>query len=406
MRDLLRRVGVVATYAASRLGRRDRSLWVFGNVRGYRDNPRYLAEYLLHHQDGVNACWIARTESEAAAARTAGLEVAMRDSAQASRIQRRAGVAFLSNGFQDVQGEYLAGAYVVDLGHGKGLKRILLDLPEPPNAGRSVGRHALLRLHRWIVERRLARIGLIVAPGSWARDRYLTAYRASPERIRVLGTPRFDVLHGLSPHRHAGDLRADLGVGRSDYLVLWLPTWREAGDAGWLPALDASDLDAALAGTSVTVLVKPHPYSDMDVYEERVPRHPRMRLLPEDEVDVNLLLGEADALITDYSSVAFDYALLNRPIHFFAPDADTYREGGGLYEPFEWLTGGRHHHAWESLLTELRASARGEDAQARAIARGIRDRTGLEDRPGSCERIAAAVCATVGLTLPAPVPRA
>jgi hypothetical protein len=107
--DLRRRAGVVLTYALSHLLRRDRRVWVFGNVRGYRDNPRYLAEYLVATESTVRPWWIARDDAEAAAARAAGLRVAIRGRPDAARAQRRAGVAFLSNGFQDLEAPNPAG---------------------------------------------------------------------------------------------------------------------------------------------------------------------------------------------------------------------------------------------------------------------------------------------------------
>jgi CDP-glycerol glycerophosphotransferase (TagB/SpsB family) len=196
-----------------------------------------------------------------------------------------------------------------------------------------------------------------------------------------------------------GDLRTRLGVGSDQHLVLWLPTWREHGDAPWLPRLEAVAVEEAFAGTKVTVLVKTHPYADQQVYEERLPKHPRLRLLPEADVDVNCLLRIADTLVTDYSSAFFDYALLQRPIHFFAPDTDEYRGGRGLYEPFEDLTGGRHHTAWPSLLRALAEASRGEDTHGTEMARRVAALARNTTEPGSCERIVQTVAGHVGVTL-------
>lgn len=53
------------------------------------------------------------------------------------------------------------------------------------------------------------------------------------------------------------------------------------------------------------------------------------------ERDINELLLVADILITDYSSVIFDWAFLNKPIIYFAYDKKEYETGRGLYFPFD-----------------------------------------------------------------------
>ncbi len=51
--------------------------------------------------------------------------------------------------------------------------------------------------------------------------------------------------------------------------------------------------------------------------------------------DINNLLLVCDSMITDYSSVIFDYVLLNKPVYYFAYDLELYEEDRGLYYPFK-----------------------------------------------------------------------
>ncbi|HEX5578377.1 MAG TPA: CDP-glycerol glycerophosphotransferase family protein [Candidatus Limnocylindria bacterium] len=398
MPRFLQRATSVARYLAGHLRRRDPRVWVFGNSKGFRDNPRYLAEYLANERPDLHPWWIARSEAEAQQARSAGLSAALRASAEGVRAQSRAGVAFLSNGFGDLEPDRLGGAFVVDLRHGKGLKRALLDLDQEP-AGIGLMARARRWLRRRLIGYRLGQVDMIVAPGTMAAEMYRTAYAGDPSRIRVLGTPRFDVIAGgVAFERAAGPhLRADLGLADDDYVVLWLPTWREGGDEAWLPRLESTQLEAAVAGTRMVIVVKPHPYSDAAVFRARLPQHRALRLLPEADVDANCLLRVSDALITDFSSAAFDFALLDRPIHFLVPDIDDYRDGAGLYEPLENLTAGRQYRDWESILPDVRAAALGQDSTDRDVARRIRQRGGNQDSPGSCARITVAVAAEIGL---------
>ena len=390
-----RRVSVVTSYALSHFGRRRPRIWVFGNQRGFRDNPRYLAEHVVNDHSDIEAWWIARTDGEASAARRAGLHVATHGAADA-RIQRLAGAAFVSNGFADLEPAHLGGAYIVDLRHGQGTKKILLAMPDPLLSAGSPIVRGVARLRRLYVRRRLAQIDMIIAPGQLERDRYVTAFGGSPERIRVLGSPRFDVILGGEAYERVagGDLRHQIGVDEHDRVILWLPTWREGGDA-WIPALDPAVLDRGIEGTSGLLLVKPHPYSDPTAFAARLPRHARVRILTDDDVDVNCLLRITDVLVTDYSSAAFDYALLERPIQFFIPDVDEYRGGEGLHPEFEALLREHSHRDWPSLLAAVADSLRGSAEPT--VARRIRRESRNADSPGSNERIVQAVLHALGI---------
>jgi CDP-glycerol glycerophosphotransferase len=399
--DALRRGRVAARYVLGHLRHRDPRTWVFGSVKGFADNSRYLAEHVAHAHPQIEAWWIARSDAEAGAARAAGLRVARRGSPEAHDVQSRARVAFLSSGFQDVEAAYLGGAFVVDVRHGMPNKKILLDMDDPGLRASSWRRRMVARLRRWLVARRLGQVDLVIAQGELGKERFKTAFAAPERKVVALGTPRFDVILGAEALDRVGgrDLRQRLGLPADAYVVLWLPTWRDEGDAGWLPALDADALDRHLAGTPALLAIKPHPYADQAVFRGRLPEHPRIRLLDQRDVDPNALLRVGDALLTDYSSAASDYALLDRPIHFFAPDLAAYRGGLGLYEPYEAFTGGTYHETWQSLLPALAASARGDDRQARDAARRIRQRQRDRDEPGSSERIVRAVAERIGLEL-------
>jgi len=383
----LRRLRTVPAHVQGRLARRDPRRWAFGNLKGFRDDARYLAEEVASSRPDLETWWIAANEAEAQQARAAGLRAAVRGERQATDAQRHAGVAFVANGFGDLQVQHLGGAYVVDLRHGQGLKKVLLDMVPRGGMRRS--------LRRWWIRRRLSQVDMIVAPGEWAKDRFVTAFECPPDRIRVLGMPRFDVIQGGPAYRRvAGEsYRASLGIGADQYLVVWLPTWREAGDAAWLPTLREEDVERAARDRDLVIGVKPHPFSDLGVYRERLTDSPRVRLLTERDTDANALLREADALVTDYSSAAFDYAILDRPIYFLTPDAAEFTALHALYAPLESLSGGRQHLAWDTLLTSM---AEEDAAEGVEVARRIRQLSRARAEPGSSARIIAAVAEAVG----------
>ena len=394
------RVAVLARWLTAHLSRRDPRLWAFGNVKGYRDNPRYLAEHVARSHPAIRVWWIARGQQEAASARAAGLNVVLAGRPGA-RILRRAGVAFLSNGFQDLDASSLGGAFVVDLRHGQGTKRILLESIEDPAQGTS----PLGRARRWIRRRyvglRLAQVDMIVAPGEQEKAMYVRAFGGSPSRILVLGSPRFDILLARDPVARAETdrIRDRLGVDAGDYLVVWLPTWRDDGDMTWLLPLDSRRLEQFLGDTRAVIVLKPHPYSDSQAFRDRLPIGERLRFLPDSDEDVNQLLRAADALVTDYSSAAYDFALLDRPIRFFAPDLAAQLRRRRLLPSFERLILARNHDTWDTLLAELHELAVRAGDVGDATAAEIRTMSRNMDQPGSCERITTAVATAVDVSL-------
>ncbi|MEU5372777.1 CDP-glycerol glycerophosphotransferase family protein [Streptomyces sp. NPDC005951] len=157
-------------------------------------------------------------------------------------------------------------------------------------------------------------------------------YPGSYQRLD-LGYPRNDVYFTATAEDIA-KIRAELGIHADQTALLYAPTHRDYRE-GFVPDLDPERLAREL-GTEYVVLVRAHYFygrsaevggSTTTGRVRDVTAHPR----------VEELCLAADALITDYSSLAFDFACLDRPIVVHAPDWDTYRTTRGTY--FDLLSG-------------------------------------------------------------------
>jgi CDP-glycerol glycerophosphotransferase len=147
--------------------------------------------------------------------------------------------------------------------------------------------------------------------------------RAMPYRYEILetGYPRNDeAFHYREEDCDA--LRRELGIPPCRKVALYAPTYRAADQVG--AALDEAALAGALGG-DWSVVTRFH-------YLER-----RGKQLPPSVIDasdyplVNRLFRIVDLLITDYSSVMFNFALFGKPIVLFVPDLEDYRRTRGLY---------------------------------------------------------------------------
>jgi CDP-glycerol glycerophosphotransferase len=151
------------------------------------------------------------------------------------------------------------------------------------------------------------------------------AYPCEHETLES-GYPRNDRLATATPEAVA-KAREALGFRPDETTVLYAPTHREYQE-GYQPLLDLEHL-ADVLGPSYRILARPHYYYDKMLQKIGASEHPRVldvSLYP----DVEALCLAADVLITDYSSMMFDYAYLDRPIVIFAPDWDTYRRTRGV----------------------------------------------------------------------------
>jgi CDP-glycerol glycerophosphotransferase len=98
----------------------------------------------------------------------------------------------------------------------------------------------------------------------------------------------------------------------------------------------------------------------------------------------------ADVLITDYSSIMFDYAVLDRPILIHAPDWETYRSMRGTYIDLLAEPPGLVSSDASGLAQALRSGAAGGE-EAGALRAAFRERfCSLEDG-GAAERVVRAV---------------
>ncbi len=144
-----------------------------------------------------------------------------------------------------------------------------------------------------------------------------------PGETLEIGYPRNDVL-ATATAEDVARARESLGLAPGQRVVLYAPTHRE-----WHPAftsvLDVDQLAEEL-GPDTTILLRAHYFYSGTAMP---PRHSRVVDVSGQPCVERLYLA-ADTLITDYSSVMFDYAVLNRPIVIFAPDWEIYRTVRGV----------------------------------------------------------------------------
>jgi len=189
-----------------------------------------------------------------------------------------------------------------------------------------------------------------------AAPAYAEAFRQPLVRFRSdLGIPRTDVFFGEDQlNRTRAAIRAKYALTDDRRIILFAPTFR--GDT-ITNARATDDLDLGVLhrtlGNDHVILVRLHPF-----VRSRTAIGPELAdfaIDVSDHPDINELMLVADVLVTDYSSAIFEFALLDRPMAFFAPDYETYERERGFYFDYQSDVPGPIFETTDALATYLRA---------------------------------------------------
>ncbi|MET9700103.1 bifunctional glycosyltransferase family 2 protein/CDP-glycerol:glycerophosphate glycerophosphotransferase [Streptomyces sp. NPDC006529] len=280
---------------------------------GYACNPAAIEAKLRELSPGTRTAWIC----DPAHAATLPKETAALRPGSAAYWTALARAGYLvTNVNFDRALVKRRGQILLQTQHGTPLKRVGLDLQDRPAATPTADFAGLLRgADQWDY--------LLSAN----RHSTLVWEKALPSSYTTLeyGYPRNDVFHRAGPGA-ALELRARLGVPAGSTVILYAPTHRDYRRS----RPRHPDFERVLRdlGPRFTILVRSHlTYADAPPTWER---HPRL-LDVTSHPSVEELCLASDALVTDYSSLMFDYAALDRPIVIHADDWEAYEASRGTY---------------------------------------------------------------------------
>lgn len=230
-------------------------------------------------------------------------------------------------------------------------------------------------------------------------------YGLRKDQVLVTGYAKEDWL--FHPKKGAWET---LSVPAGDRYIFWLPTFRTAktqlsqlneyelqGQTG-LPMVDTFErlgqLDQLLGELGIVLVIKLHPFQDRDRIGKVAMDHIVLlenETLVETDIQINQLLGLADGLISDYSSAAVDYMLLDKPIGFTLEDVEEYGQSRGfVFDNIrDWLPG-KELFSYEDLCRFIREIGLGIDPSRE---KRQKLKTVMHDHgdDGSCRRIVEAL---------------
>ncbi|MFI9046803.1 CDP-glycerol glycerophosphotransferase family protein [Streptomyces sp. NPDC053427] len=261
--------------------------------------------------------------------------------------------------------------------HGTPLKSMGTDQKRYPAAAKGMSfRKLLARADRWDYS---------LSANQHTTEQWERVYPCNFASLDA-GYPRNDVYYRATAEDVLA-LRERLGIAPDKTAVLYAPTMRDY-QVGYVPRLDLEKISREL-GEDFVLLVRTHYFYDQDPALQALQERGALIDVSGHPVVEELCLA-ADALVTDYSSIMFDYANLDRPIINYADDWDTYVRSRGV--TFDLLSGKPGDTpgviaTTEDELIEAFRSGRWDDERATALRAAFRARFCQWDDGHAAERV-------------------
>lgn len=214
--------------------------------------------------------------------------------------------------------------YYLQTWHGTPLKRLAYDIEveEDTTFYRSKMTYEEMT-HTYKVD--VDRYNCMISPNKFCTKVFASAFRVDPSKLLESGYPRNDFLVNFTDE-DVTEVREKYSIPSDKKVILYAPTWRDNNYnvSGYLFELKVDFKKwQEILGDEYVVLFKPHYLisNNMDLtgLEDFVINVPAAD-------DISSLYIVSDILITDYSSVFFDYAILKRPIYFYMYDKKEYAD--------------------------------------------------------------------------------
>lgn len=209
--------------------------------------------------------------------------------------------------------------------HGTPLKRLAHDIDVNDNttfyrSGMSYNK--MVETYDIDVER----YNYMISPNKFCTEVFQTSFRINRERLIETGYPRNDFITNAT-NEDILNIKKKYNIPTDKKIILYAPTWR---DNSYIASGYTFELEAnfhkwqEVFGEEYIVVFKPH-YLIVNKFADDRSLDGFLYSI-DATAEINELYVISDFLITDYSSVFFDYAVLNRPIYFYMYDLDSYRE--------------------------------------------------------------------------------
>ena len=341
-------------YWFSQLVPKKKKLWVFGawNGKKYGDNSKYLFEYINLNGTEIRPIWLTQNKQAYDLISSKDFEVYYTYSFKGFLFSMMAEKIFVSVGIKDVNRYIINRKDVIMMWHGcTPLKKIVFD-------------DVITRKNQLFFEKLLYYFfpflgttqmkGHVISGSDEASRIFKSAFNAKEEQILLTGFPRNDTFFEMN---HTAPLLTDLISLKSSNMttVIYMPTHRKEGkgDLSSLFNLDLDTYNQSLISLNTKLFIKLHYFH---LKNHKYKNFSNIHFITDYDIeqDIYTVLNKFDIMITDYSSVHFDFLLTKKPIIFAPFDKEKYlTDDREFYFNYDEVTPGPHAGNWTEILENI-----------------------------------------------------
>lgn len=339
---------------------RDKKIWLFGAGSGmlYFDNSKWLYEYVLRNEKHIKAIWITRNKEIYKKLSGENKPVLMTNSLKGIFISLRAGVVFVNNTPKDVNSRAINGSLQIWLWHGLMMKQIGEDARSFSKEKNGKKTKIFYYFQELVYPELSYRPDYVINTSDFFTPFFSSAFKLSKEKILITGYPRNDGLFSNEQEALIKEINLRYNNPRK---IIYLPTWRDSlfNKGMSFNPFDSYGFDLSLfldilEKTNSVFLNKGHYFESNDKFMTGLSE--RMVNLDNDNYsDLYKLIKDVDVLITDYSSVYFDFILTGKPVILAPFDFISYTtQSRPLYYDYYKEIDGIKAYDWNQIFDILR----------------------------------------------------
>ena len=342
-------------YPFSFLVPRTKKIYAYGSYRGaFNDNSKYLFIYANHHAKDSRHVWLSTSRKTAQHVRSLGFESYWVGSPKGIWLALRAKYWFVNSYTSDIIFFLSGGAKVVNLWHGVPMKCIEFTITKGELAKRYV------RKEFWDVffhPASFRRPDYMVSTTDFFDDIFSRSFRIPTNRCLQVGCPRNRMLQipteeveqFVARYESIETQQIIAKIKQYNRTYVYMPTWRDSQADIFANGFDLDKLNQTLSEKNYLAIMKPHVNTKIDATKQ----YSNLVFL-DGGVDMYPILPFTDVLITDYSSVLYDYLLMpNKGVLLFHYDYDEYVQEREFLFPIDEEITGKRVYSFEELLEAI-----------------------------------------------------
>ena len=282
--------------------------------KAYSDSPKYIYEYIAKNYPGkYNLVWVLNKRCKLPYGGKTVKRFSLRYMYYLATSKY-----FVWNVRQPEWFKKREGTVFFETWHGTPLKRLAFDLEDVFGATPNYKKQIYKQSRSW---------DYLLSPNVFSTGCFSSCFRYDKKQIVEYGYPRNDILHSEEGKELAPKIKKKLGIDPDKKLILYAPTWRDdecigKGKYTFELKLDL-DLMQRELGDGYVVLLRTH-YHIANAVDTKKYKGFVVNVCNYNDIAELYLIS--DILVTDYSSVFFDFAGLKRPMLFYTYDLEKYRD--------------------------------------------------------------------------------